>query len=147
MGTRRLPNHRKGPIVKIYAIRDRLLDYYMQPFAGPEDKAVLASIAAMINRQGEQSDIAQAPHHFEIWKIGVIIENGNIQPCKELLATAESLVRPAMGGEPPKTGPGTPATTGGPRNAQERSDATPLPANARPGTPEYRETDRILGRG
>ncbi|QXP08024.1 MAG: nonstructural protein [Arizlama microvirus] len=80
--------------MKIYAIRDRLLDYYMQPFAGPEDKAVLASIARMINTQGEQSDIAQAPHHFEVWELGEIDDEGHINPTRKLIADCSSLVRP-----------------------------------------------------
>ena len=82
--------------MKIYAIRDRLLDYYMQPFAGPEDKAVLASIARMINTQGEQSDIAQAPHHFEVWELGSIDEEGHINPTRKLIADCSSLVRPGI---------------------------------------------------
>lgn len=82
--------------MKIYAIRDRLLDYYMQPFAGPDDKAVLASIARMINTQGEQSDIAQAPHHFEVWELGDIDEEGHINPTRKLLADCSSLVRPGI---------------------------------------------------
>jgi len=133
--------------MNIYAVRDRLIDYYLHPFAAHTDKEVMGALATAINREGNMDAIAQAPHHFEIWKIGIIIENGNIQPCKELLGTADSLVRPSVGGEPPKTSPGTPALTGGPRGAQERSDAIALPTNARPGTPEHSETDRILGRG
>lgn len=82
--------------MKIYAIRDRLLDYYMQPFAGPDDKPVLASIAKMINAQGEQSDIAQAPHHFEVWELGTIDEEGHINPTRKLLADCNSLVRPSL---------------------------------------------------
>lgn len=82
--------------MKIYAIRDRLLDYYMQPFAGPEDKAVLASIATMINRLGEQSDIAQAPHHFEVWELGTIDEEGHINPTRKLIADCAALVRPSI---------------------------------------------------
>lgn len=82
--------------MKIYAIRDRLLDYYMQPFAGPDDKAVLASIARMINTQGEQSDIAQAPHHFEVWELGTLDDEGNLTPTRKLIADCHALVRPSV---------------------------------------------------
>ncbi|QXP07994.1 MAG: nonstructural protein [Arizlama microvirus] len=82
--------------MKIYAVRDRLLDYYMQPFAGPDDKAVLASIAKIINSQGEQSDIAQAPHHFEVWELGEIDQEGHINPTRKLIADCAALIRPGI---------------------------------------------------
>jgi len=57
--------------LKLYALRDRLLDYYKQPFLGPGDKTVMASLANMINNEGD-SDFVQAPHHFELWTLAEV---------------------------------------------------------------------------
>lgn len=80
--------------MKIYAIRDRLIDYFQQPFAGPDDKNVLASVARLINNGEITSDIAQAPHHFEIWELGEIDQEGHINATRKLVADCGSLVRP-----------------------------------------------------
>lgn len=79
--------------MNIYAIRDRLIDYYMQPFVGPDDKNVLAAVARTINQGEMTSDIAQAPHHFEVWRLGRVTEDGHIDVSKEFLADCSSLVR------------------------------------------------------
>jgi len=78
--------------MKIYALRDRLLDYYMTPFAAPNHNEVLSSIAATINTGETTNAIAQAPHHFEIWHIGTVTE-GHITPTHELVADCASLIR------------------------------------------------------
>jgi len=90
--------------VNIYAIRDRLLNYFIQPFVAPEDKPVLASVARLINTGDLTSDIAQAPHQFEVWKLGKIEENGKLVDEPTLLATCETLIRPRPGR--PAAGPG-----------------------------------------
>jgi len=122
--------------VKIYAIRDRLLDYYMQPFAGPDDKAVLASIAKIVNTQGEQSDIAQAPHHFEVWELGEIDQEGHINPTRKLIADCAALIRPSFRDRTQRSGPEddgtaeisrgkTPDTYAGAGAGQRASQAAP----------------------
>jgi len=80
-------------VIKIYAIRDRLIDYFMQPFVGPEDKAVLASVARLINQGEVTSDIAQAPHQFEVWTLGYVTDDGTIVAEKQYLADCSSLIR------------------------------------------------------
>ncbi|QXP08239.1 MAG: nonstructural protein [Arizlama microvirus] len=103
--------------MNIYAIRDRLLDYYMQPFAGPEDKAVLAAVARTINTQENMSDIAQAPHHFEVWRIGKVTTDGHIQQDRELIADCASLVRPGIRRTGGAEGPGAEIPPEGRRGA------------------------------
>lgn len=84
-------------MTKLYAIRDRLLDYFMQPFAGPGDKAVLAAVAIQINSQGETNAIAQTPQHFEVWRLAEIDEQtGQVGGERELIADCASLVRPNL---------------------------------------------------
>jgi len=85
--------------MNIYAVRDRLLDYYLHPFAAHTDKEVLGAIATAINREGNLDAIAQAPHHFEIWKIGEVDDDGHLTARKELLATCENLIRPRQSAE------------------------------------------------
>lgn len=93
--------------MKIYAVRDRLIDYFMQPFIGPDDKNVLASVARLINQGEVTSDIAQAPHQFEVWKLGEIGEDGHITAEKAYLADCSSLIRPGI--RERGAGPGGPA--------------------------------------
>lgn len=80
--------------MKIYAIRDRLIDYFMQPFFGPSDKQVLAAIAQTVNDQEGKSAINQTPQHFEVWRLGEIDEQtGQVEGDREYLADAASLIR------------------------------------------------------
>ena len=79
--------------MKIYAIKDRLIDYFMQPFVGPDDKSVLASVARLVNQGEVTSDIAQAPHQFEVWTLGIVQEDGTLTPERQYLADCASLIR------------------------------------------------------
>lgn len=78
--------------MKLYCVRDRLLDYFMQPFVGPGDKEVMAALSKTINAGGT-SDIEQAPHHFELWQLALIAEDGQIIPERNLVIDCASLVR------------------------------------------------------
>lgn len=89
--------------MKIYAIKDRLIDYFLTPFAAPGDKEVMASVAATINRPGNNDAIAQAPHHFEVWSLGHVTEDGHLVPEREFLGDCSSLVRRGV-----REGGGTP---------------------------------------
>ncbi|QCQ85021.1 nonstructural protein [Blackfly microvirus SF02] len=79
--------------MKIYAVRDRLIDYFQQPFAAPGDKEVLTAISAAVNTEGNDNAIAQAPHHYEVWRLGEVDDQGHINASKEFLADVSSLVR------------------------------------------------------
>jgi len=81
--------------MKLYAVRDRLIDYFMTPFVAPSDKQVLASLAELINGENAHA-ITQAPHHFEIWRIANLSEDGRIEEAREFLADAASLIRPGV---------------------------------------------------
>jgi len=82
--------------LNIYAVRDRLIDYFQTPFVGPSDKSVMASLQAMINNGEVTNGINQAPHQYELWRIGEVTEEGDIHVHKELLCTCDSLVRPGV---------------------------------------------------
>jgi len=124
--------------VKIYAIRDRLIDYFMQPFVGPDDKNVLASVARLVNQGEVTSDIQQAPHHFEVWQLGQVTEDGHLVPERALIADCSSLVRrgirapgEAGPGEGPLKGPQG-QSTGAPSGARESAGALHSPVQNAP---------------
>ena len=82
--------------MNIYAVKDRLIDYYLTPFAARGDKEVMAAIAAGMHHAGTPDAIAQAPQHFEIWKLGEVDEEGHITPKREFLQSCNSLIRPSI---------------------------------------------------
>lgn len=79
--------------MKIYAVRDRLIDYFMLPFVAPDDHQVMASLSQEVSRPDNPNAIASAPHHFELWKLGEIHEDGVITPGQELVCDVSTLVR------------------------------------------------------
>lgn len=84
--------------MNIYALRDRMLSYYQRPFIAEDDKQVLAALAQTVNSGDKQNAIAQAPSHFELWKIASIETTGLgaytiKEEGDELIATLDSLLR------------------------------------------------------
>jgi len=122
--------------LNIYAVKDRLIDYFLQPFAGPDDKAVLAAMARQVNTENSTSDIAQAPHHFEVWRLGRVNDEGHIDAKKEFLADCSSLIRPGIrtnaAGE---RGDGAPAPTLA--EIERATRAIAQHTNAQTGTPTH----------
>jgi len=98
--------------MNIYAIRDRLIDYYMVPFAAPDDKTVMAAIAKTINQGTNNEDIAKAPHHFEIWRLGQVHEDGHIEPEQFKVCSCSELIRSSIREEPKPGNREAPATFG-----------------------------------
>lgn len=97
--------------MKIYAIKDRLIDYFMQPFVGPDDKSVLASVARLVNQGEVTSDITQAPHQFEVWTLGIVQEDGTLTPERQYLADCASLIRSNIRKDPRHAGDQETATS------------------------------------
>lgn len=79
--------------MNIYAIKDVMLEYFLTPFAAPGDKEVIAAISTVINAGGIHDAIAQAPHHYEIWQLGTVDQDGHIHAHKSLVQGCGSLVR------------------------------------------------------
>lgn len=114
--------------MNLYAIYDRMIDYFMPPFIGPSDNQVKASLAEAVNNQETKSALTTNPHHFEIWRLAEIEETGEVKPSKEYLADAASLVRERV------------RSTGKPGADQDQtppgpSTRTPSGDRVRPGTP------------
>lgn len=125
--------------MRLYAIRDRLLDYFLQPFVGPSDRQVKAAVAENVNNRESQHAVAQAPQQFELWRLAEIDETtGQVQGEREYLCDLNSLVR---GGVRPAgdaaaaalaaaTGERTGAAQGTDRPTAAHQPATPQPAPA-----------------
>lgn len=109
--------------MKIYAVRDRLIDYFMQPFVGQSDKQVLSALSETINRDHTHA-IQAAPHHFEVWELGEVDEDtGEIRPKRQLLADCASLVRASVRTDPGAEPGGRPnGTTAGSRTGPAGGD-------------------------
>lgn len=125
--------------MRLYAIRDRLLDYFLQPFVGPSDRQVKAAVAENVNNTESQHAVAKAPHQFELWRLAFIDEQtGQVEGEREYLCDLNSLVRggvrpagdtaaaalAAAAGE--RTG--APERTGGPTGTNQPPAAQPAPA-------------------
>lgn len=141
--------------MKLYAVRDRLIDYFMTPFAADNDKQVLASLATAINNRENLDAIAKTPHHFEIWRIGEVDEEGHIHARKELLADCSSLIRANLrtdhqdagggrtAGQTANGQSGAPQLSNGPAGASERAIADGASAEVGPGKGTPRQTPGI----
>lgn len=77
----------------IYAVRDRLLDYFQQPFIAMDKNAVKAALAELINNNESAHAITQAPQHFELFQIGAVTEDGHVYGKHELICECTALVR------------------------------------------------------
>lgn len=78
---------------KIYAVKDRLLDYFQQPFIATNDNQVKAALADLVNNLESGHAISQAPQHFELYRLGEVTEGGHVISTFEFLADCASLVR------------------------------------------------------
>lgn len=113
----------------------------MQPFVGPDDKTVLASVARLINQGDVTSDIAQAPHHFEVWRLATVTPEGHIEPDRELLQDCAALVRRDLRGYRVGRDPESPGAEishhRGPESLGGQNGANPRPVQGPPpGGPE-----------
>lgn len=80
--------------MKLYALRDRLLEYFQRPFIGDSDATVLAAVAMAINNEETKVDFAQAPTHFEVWQLAEIREEtGAVTPTPKFLSNCGDLRR------------------------------------------------------
>lgn len=104
------------------------MDYFMQPFIGPDDKPVIAGVAEQINN-GEIHAINRTPHYFEIWRLGEINEEGEVTATKELIADCGSLVRGSVREQPAPGDKALHRATGGqqgaPSGSAGKTDADP----------------------
>lgn len=71
-----------------------MIDYFMVPFPAPNDNEAMAGIAHEVNREDMKTAIQNAPHHFELYSLGEIDENGIINAKKDFVCDCSILIRP-----------------------------------------------------
>lgn len=132
-----------------------MLNYFMVPanFA-INDSAAMSSLADLVN--GDTSNaITQAPHHFELWRLGEInTETGSLTEDKEFLADCSSLIRSGIRRKTSEQRPDSQA--GSPVNGSEspsertsgttRTDPSAIPRKA-PGEAQQGEIQHQSARG
>lgn len=131
--------------MRIFAIRDQLIDYFLQPFVADNEKAVMATLSQHIHNKDSRDALAQAPHHFELWQLAIVQEDGHITAEKTLICGCSSLIRRDIrGGEETRPAAGTlerpedrmhNALTGLGKtaNADQRASQSPSQAETSPG--------------
>lgn len=115
-------------MLKIFSIRDRMLDYFQVPVVVNREQDLAAAIARGVNSEGEdRNEIALAPDHYELWQIGEVDDQGNLTSKREFRFNCASLVRRGVWKRGPAGGggaegdegatPGRPGRPGGPTGA------------------------------
>jgi len=119
--------------IMLYAIRDRMLDYYQRPVFSDRKSDFVAAVANAINTGGT-NDFCQTPEHFEIWELGSFnVETGQLEGKQTIITNCASLVRNGVRHErtsPPAATPRAPGqSTGAPRHAPRDggTEARPVP--------------------
>lgn len=80
-------------MMKIFAIRDRLLDYYQRPMVFDRAPDLMAALAKAINSTEGENEIQQAPEQFELWQLGEVDDQGNLKAERQLIINCASLIR------------------------------------------------------
>jgi len=139
-------NPRDNSQLKIFAIRDRLLDYYQAPMAQMRSSDLVAAIANQLNNPETAYEINQAPEQFEVWQLGYVTDDGHLVPDRVLVCNCAQLIRasvwhkrtgsPAAAPEPTPNHGGAHSGTGanggpGPSPVQGEPQATPGAGQAR----------------
>jgi len=129
-------------MLKLYAIRDRMLDYYQRPIALDNPQDLLATLARRLNNpEAPQSDeISQAPDHFEVWQIATVDDQGHIGAERQFITNCSNLIRggvrkiqPAGGSRPPGEAAGRAIhARGAPGTANSGNGAAAVQDPARP---------------
>lgn len=103
----------------IYAIRDRMLDYFQPPVCVHRVQDLMAAIAKGINGEGEaKNELAQAPDHYELWKIGEVDDQGHIRAEREFVSNCSQLIRTGVWQRRPGAGEVAPEVRRGPETPQ-----------------------------
>lgn len=97
--------------MKLYAVRDRLLEIFQQPFVAHSDSQVMSSLAKVVNSQEEGNVITATPGDFELWSLAEIEEEtGRVKADPKFLANCARFVRGSVRGAGPGAVAGDPAT-------------------------------------
>lgn len=90
--------------MKIYSIKDIMLEYFQTPFCAENTNEVMASLSNLVNRIGENHVYAQAPHHYQLWQVGLFTDDGHLSPEREHICDLNSLIRSDLRTREPEPG-------------------------------------------
>lgn len=102
--------------MKLFAIRDRLLDYFQNPVAFDQAQHVQRNLATTINNPEMVNEITQAPDHFELWQIAEVDDQGHVVEKRELICNCSSLIRNGVWKREQPNGTEAEIATGGSRS-------------------------------
>lgn len=110
-------------MLKIFAIRDRMLNYFQPPIIVSREQDLLAALARGINGpQEERNEISNAPDHYEVWQIGEVDDQGHLSQSRSFVINCASLIRNGVWN---RSFERTPSTDSGPdQNKNHTGDAT-----------------------
>lgn len=116
--------------MKIFAVRDRMLDYFQVPVVVHREQDLIAAIARGINGEGDdRNELAQAPDHYELWLLAEVDDQGRINEKREFIANCASFVRNGVWA---RRKPGPAGTESEPGAIQGRPGRPVGPAGTRP---------------
>ena len=78
-------------MMKLFAIRDRMLDYFQAPVAVTREQDFFQAVSRNVN--GEGNELAQAPDHYEIWQVAEIDDQGHITAKREFIGNCSRYIR------------------------------------------------------
>lgn len=79
--------------MKIYCVHDRLINYWLTPIAADSDAAMKHSLSQVVNNTESMHAVTQAPHHYDLYQLGEVTEDGSLKAKKEFICSAADLIR------------------------------------------------------
>jgi len=70
-----------------------MLNYWLTPICADNDTAMMHSLSTIVNNQQSNHAITQAPHHYDLYLLGEVTEDGGIKPKKEWICEASHVIR------------------------------------------------------
>lgn len=134
--------------MKLYAVRDRLLEIFQQPFVAHSDSQVMSSLAKVVNSQEEGNVITATPGDFELWSLADIEEEtGRVKADPKFLANCARFVRGSVRGASTGAIAGDPAMDQVKASIQRPTGAPAGNGGTETGHPAIEAQSQAPGRG
>lgn len=79
--------------MKLYAIQDLVLEYFLAPFAAADDNQAMGGLATLVNTENSDDPVSKSPQDFVLWQVATCDDQGNINADKRKLRNAATLIR------------------------------------------------------
>lgn len=87
----------------IYALKDKLLEHFMQPFMSPGEKEAMSALSTLINDEESKHAATQSPRDFALYQLGHVTEEGQVYGDFRIVCEAAGLVRDRVRNRPAPT--------------------------------------------